>query len=95
MKNSPLVSGGYSRSAFSGLPFRAARSTSLALAVAGALGLASVASPAQAQMDPDAPVIDVVGQRAQRNPDSLRFTRSFSPLKSTSANPGAWLPLPG
>lgn len=53
------------------------RKLPLLLAISSSLALLGNAVPAYAQMDPDAPVIDVVGQRSSRNPDSLRFTRSI------------------
>ena len=53
------------------------RKLSLLLAVSSGIGLTAMPPLALGQMDPDAPVIDVVGQRTSRNPDSLRFTRSL------------------
>ncbi|MCB1671773.1 MAG: TonB-dependent siderophore receptor [Gammaproteobacteria bacterium] len=59
------------------------RQSALFLAVASTLaaGLAAAPFGAQAQSDTEAPVIEVSGQRYDRDPDSLRFTR---PLLDTA-----------
>ncbi|MFM1896605.1 MAG: hypothetical protein RLZZ385_1679 [Pseudomonadota bacterium] len=57
------------------------RPAALALAVSSSLLAGMQPLTALAQMSDDAPIIDVVGQRGQRDPASMRFTR---PLLDTA-----------